>query len=180
MTWVVSFSSLRPFGPNRDAPRRWEPLVWTTAFILVALIAFSRLVAGSRFVYQVVLSIFTGIKGVAIAAHYVVDRIPDWREEWWRLGKNGPHFVLLLALTFFGLAYVAAAAEDNSSWFFSIPNEEFTRVLGDIYSQRGGAAPRRRGPNGASYAPPDSLSLLTARMRERSSRPVPVASDSWG
>ena len=29
--------------------------------------------------------------------------------------------VLLLALTFFGLAYVAAAAEDNSSWFFSIP-----------------------------------------------------------
>ena len=158
----------------------WEPLVWTTAFMLVALIAFSRLVAGSRFVYQVVLSVFTGIKGVAIAAHYVVDRIPDWREEWWRLGKNGPHTILLLALTFFGLAYVAAAAEDNSSWFFSIPNEEFTRVLGDIYSQRGGAAPRRRGPNGASYAPPDSLSLLTARMRERSARPVPVASDGWG
>ena len=23
MTWVVSFLSLRPFGPNRDAPRRW-------------------------------------------------------------------------------------------------------------------------------------------------------------
>ena len=23
MTWVVSFSSLRPFGPNRDAPRRY-------------------------------------------------------------------------------------------------------------------------------------------------------------
>ena len=120
--------------------------------------------------YQVVLSIFTGIKGVAIAAHYVVDRIPDWREEWWRLGKNGPHFVLLLALTFFGLAYVAAAAEDNSSWFFSIPNEEFTRVLGDICLQRGGAAPRRRGPNGASYAPPDSLSPLTARMRESGRR----------
>ena len=33
MKWVVSFSSLRPFGPNRDAPRRYneqigaEPLV---------------------------------------------------------------------------------------------------------------------------------------------------------
>ena len=32
-SWVVSFSSLRPFGPNRDAPRRYneqigaEPLV---------------------------------------------------------------------------------------------------------------------------------------------------------
>ena len=39
----------------------WEPLVWTTAFMLVALIAFSRLVAGSRFVYQVVLSIFPWI-----------------------------------------------------------------------------------------------------------------------
>ena len=22
-SWMVSFSSLRPFGPNRDAPRRW-------------------------------------------------------------------------------------------------------------------------------------------------------------
>ena len=24
MTWVVSLSILRPFGPNRDAPRRWD------------------------------------------------------------------------------------------------------------------------------------------------------------
>ena len=60
----------------------------------------------------------------------------------------------------FGLAYVAAAAEDNSSWFFSIPNEEFTRVLGDIYSQRGGAAPRRRGAERGVLRAPDSLSLL--------------------
>ena len=53
----------------------WEPLVWTTAFILVALIAFSRLVAGSRFVYQVVLSVFTGIKGVAIAAAIILPMV---------------------------------------------------------------------------------------------------------
>ena len=64
-------------------------------------------------------------------------------------GRTGPHTILLLALTFFGLAYVAAAAEDNSSWFFSIPNEEFTRVLGDIYSQRGGAAPSYSASAGA-------------------------------
>ena len=24
MTWVVSLSILRPFGPNSDAPRRWD------------------------------------------------------------------------------------------------------------------------------------------------------------
>ena len=28
MLWVVSLSSLRPFGPNRDAPRRWHMSYW--------------------------------------------------------------------------------------------------------------------------------------------------------
>ena len=145
----------------------WTPLVWTVAALLVGLIAFSRLVAGSRFVYQIILSMWTGSAGTALAAHYVVDRLPDWREDWHSLSKKVPHTMLLICVSFFAAAYVAAAAEDNSSWFFSIPNSEFERVMGDIYAQRAGNAPRRRGAGGVAYSPPDSLSLLTARMSAR-------------
>ena len=45
--------------------------------------------------------------------------------------------------------------------------------MGDIYSQRAGNAPRRRGAGGVAYSPPGSLSWLTARMSARANA-VPV------
>jgi len=63
--------------------------------------------------------------------------------------------------------YVAAAAEDNSSWFFSIPNSEFERVMRGVYTQREGTVPRRRRGGEAAAAPPDALAHLSAQLSQR-------------
>ncbi|KAH8049001.1 hypothetical protein JL722_12237 [Aureococcus anophagefferens] len=125
----------------------FEGLIWGGSLALVALVALSRLVAGSRFVYQ----------------------IDPWRDEWHNLANNAGHVVWLTIIWSCVAAYVAHYAEDNSSHFFSIPNDEFTRVMKGIYNQPGsrGYAPKRRNKRGQQYAPPDALSNLSARLSQR-------------
>ena len=151
----------------------WAPAVWAAATALVLVVAFSRLVAGSRFVYQVVVSMGTGAAGIP-AAMRITRTLGPWRLEWHDVSFNKFHTIVMMTVGSCFAAYIAAAAEDTSSWFFSIPNDEFVRVLRGVYEQKEGVAPRRR-VNGETYAPPDSLSLMTARVRERAAAgPAPV------
>lgn len=143
-------------------------IIWGAAVLLIGVVGFSRLVAGSRFVYQVLLSLATGTLGLAFSRR-ITSKIQPWREEWHNFAKNQEHITFLIIVGAVAAAYVAAAAEDNSSWFFSIPNEEFTRVMRGIYNQRQGAGahvPRKK-RRGQQYAPNDSLSILTARVQAR-------------
>jgi hypothetical protein len=148
----------------------WAPAIWTAAAALVTVVAFSRLVAGSRFVYQVAFSLGTGALGVAYARR-ATSKIQPWREEWHNFAKNREHVTFAIIAAALGAAYIAAGAEDNSSWFFSIPNDEFVRVMRGVYASRG-AAPRRKTKSGEQYAPNDALSNLTARMAARGATPV--------
>ena len=147
----------------------FEGLIWGGSLALVALVALSRLVAGSRFVYQVALSLATGALGITAARTHVTSKIDPWRDEWHNLAANAGHVVWLTIIWSCVAAYVAHYAEDNSSHFFSIPNDEFTRVMKGIYNQPGsrGYAPKRRNKRGQQYAPPDALSNLSARLSQR-------------
>ena len=143
----------------------WAPAIWVLAAGLIGVVAFSRLVAGSRFCYQVALSLATGALGVAYSRKLTV-KIQPWREEWHNLAKNREHVTFLIVAAALAAAYVAAGAEDNSSWFFSIPNDEFVRVMRGVYGSRG-RAPLRKTRRGEQYAPNDALSNLSARMHAR-------------
>ena len=108
--------------------------------------------------------------------HYTA-KLGKWKSKWHDVANNRAHVILLIVVGFVAAAYVAGASEDNSSWFFSIPNEEFERVMRGVYSQRGGTVPRRRrgaGPGDRRDAPPDALAHLSAQISARSRRSTPV------
>ena len=177
---VVVFGQLAAKGVEDVQGTQFEFLEGVIAggsAALVGVIALSRLVAGSRFVYQVVASLGTGLLGITYATKYVTSKIQPWRNEWHDLAKNREHFVFLVVIMALGAAYIAAGAEDNSSWFFSIPNEEFVRVMRSVYTQPSGggraAYHPRRVKRGQQFAPPDALSNLTARLSARP-RSTPV------
>jgi len=70
--------------------------------------------------------------------------------------------MLVIFAAALALGVMAHFAEDNSSHFLSIPNEEFLRVMHGIYEPKG--APKTASKNDA---PPDSLALLSARLSAR-------------
>lgn len=126
------------------------------------LVGLSRLVAGSRFPHQVALSWATGALGI-LAAHRAVDAMPPWRKSWHHLAQNRPQVIFWLAVAFIAAALLAHAAEDNRSYFFSVPNADFQRVLRAAY-----ATSARRPEVGTSFSrPPDSLAILSAQLSAR-------------
>lgn len=137
------------------------------AAVACCVVGFSRLVAASRFPHQIVASAMTGVVGLVAARRAALVIVPAWRDEWHNVARNRPHVVVLALATLLLAAYLAHAAESNTSHFLSVPNAEFTRVLKSVYASQ---SPSRL----HSHAPPDSLAILAAHLAARRSAPTGV------
>ena len=102
----------------------------------------------------------TGIKGVAIAAHYVVDRIQIGGKSGGDSEKRRTSCCCCYA---FGLLLQRRAASRTTRPGFLVFRTRNLRGCWATTSQRGGAAPGVEGRTGVVRARPPSL--LTARMR---------------
>lgn len=139
------------------------------AVTMCLIVGMSRLVAASRFPHQIVLSYATGALGL-VYAQRAVNSLPPWRKSWHNIASNRPHFIFVLVATLFVAAFLAHAAEDNSSHVLSIPNSEFTRVLRSVYASSASPRPRsmdRVSRATAQYTPPDSLAILSSQLSAR-------------
>lgn len=140
------------------------------AVTMCLIVGMSRLVAASRFPHQIALSYATGALGL-VYARQAVNSLPPWRKSWHNLASNRPHFIFVLVATLIAAAFLAHAAENNSSHALSIPNSEFTRVLRSVYASS--ANPRLRSNvdrlsrANAPNAPPDSLAILSSQLSAR-------------
>jgi len=144
------------------------PSLWPLAVTMIALVAMSRVVAGSRFAHQVLGSVATGTLGLSYGKR-LLRRFRPWRSHWHDLTKNRAHTLVLVVLAFLAVAYVAYCAEANTSHLFSVPNAEFTRVLRSVYGlddRPSSASPKRKSaPH--RHQRDDSLALLTSRLRQQ-------------
>jgi len=118
-----------------------------------AFVGLTRLYAGSRFAHQVLLSMALGGACLALYVGVLEDKVPDWGGD---AKRKNLRLALLAPWALAFLAYVSLAIEDNSSYFFRIPNSEFVRVMAHILDV-GAAAAQREG--GASN-PGDREALL--------------------
>lgn len=136
------------------------PLAAAACFV----VGVSRLFAASRFPHQIVASAGTGAAGLVAARRAALVVVPAWRDEWHNVARNRPHVVVLALATLLLAAYLAHAAESNTSHLLSVPNAEFARVLKSVY---GGGQPHNRRLH--YDAPPDSLAILAAHLATRRS-----------
>ena len=137
---------------------------FAVACVMISIVAVSRVVAGSRFVHQVVGSLVTGAIGLAYGKR-TLRSLPDWKKSE-ELTKNKVHFILLTVVGVTFIAYLAYCAEANTSHFLSVPNSEFVRVLRAVY----GLDHRRSRGQQQSQQPPDSLALLSTRLASQASQ----------
>ena len=96
-------------------------------FFLTLFVGFTRVYSCARFVHQVLLSYGTGVIGLII--FFKVENRLEKVTVNWQL-----HYVYLAICTFFLLAFLSLAVEDNSSNIAGIPREEYIRVVGGILS----------------------------------------------
>lgn len=138
------------------------------AIPLSILIGLSRLVAGSRFPHQVLLSYASGGGGLVLS-RFAVKAMPKWQKSWHNISFNRQHFIFWLVATLVTLAFFAHAAESNRSRIFSVPNSEFNRVLRSLYYDAQSTSTNIRAPlvSRKKHSPregDDSLTILTAQI----------------